>query len=133
MGLVDERGELAGTYKGISQNDIGPRTDVLDNVPKAIGMKMLIRSMAPQVIAADEIGAIEDVEAINSAVCSGIKGMFTVHGSNMQDVLLNPAIKDLLNTHIFERVVFLDSKGKRGQISKVYSLDTKNSEYLVME
>lgn len=30
---------------------------------------MLIRSMAPQVVAADEIGTIEDVEAIEEAVC----------------------------------------------------------------
>ena len=51
-------------YKGVPQKDIGTRTDILDNVPKAIGMKMLIRSMAPKVIAADEIGGIEDVEAI---------------------------------------------------------------------
>ena len=56
FGLVDERGEIAAMYKGIPQNDIGIRTDVLDNVPKAIGMRMLIRSMAPKVISADEIG-----------------------------------------------------------------------------
>lgn len=30
---------------------------------------MLIRSMAPQVVAADEIGTREDVEAIEEAVC----------------------------------------------------------------
>ena len=28
-------------YKGIPQNDVGLRTDVLDNIPKSIGMKML--------------------------------------------------------------------------------------------
>lgn len=55
VGLVDERGEVAAMYKGIVQNDIGIRTDVLDNIPKAVGMKMLIRSMSPNVISADEI------------------------------------------------------------------------------
>jgi len=58
VGLVDERGELAAVYKGVSQNDVGIRTDVLDNVPKSIGMKMLIRSMSPNVIVADEIGSL---------------------------------------------------------------------------
>lgn len=63
-GLVDERGEIAAMYKGIPQNDIGIRTDVIENISKSKGMKMLIRSMAPEVIACDEIGSKEDVEAI---------------------------------------------------------------------
>lgn len=66
-------------YRGVAQNDIGIKTDILDNIPKAIGMKMLIRSMTPDVICADEIGSLEDVEAINYAMCSGIKGVFTAH------------------------------------------------------
>lgn len=54
-GVVDERGEIAAIYRGIPQNDIGIRTDVVDHISKAKGMKMLIRSMAPEVIACDEI------------------------------------------------------------------------------
>lgn len=63
-GVVDERGEIAAMYKGAPQNDIGIRTDVIENISKAKGMKMLIRSMAPEVIACDEIGSKEDVLAI---------------------------------------------------------------------
>ena len=131
VGLVDERGEVAAMYKGVPQNDIGIRTDVLDNIPKAIGMKMLIRSMAPNVIAADEIGSMEDVEAINYAVCSGIKGIFTAHGASLEDLSLNPAIKSLINTHIFERIIFLSNKGQKGEIDKVYSLNKINSDYVL--
>ena len=43
-------------YHGIPQNDIGIRTDVVENISKAKGMKMLVRSMAPEIIACDEIG-----------------------------------------------------------------------------
>lgn len=63
-GVVDERGEIAAMYQGIPQNDVGIRTDVIENISKAKGMKMLIRSMAPEIIACDEIGSKEDVEAI---------------------------------------------------------------------
>ena len=70
VGVVDERGEIASGYKGIPQNDVGPRTDVFADMPKSIGMKMLIRSMAPQVIVADEIGNMYDAEAIQDAISS---------------------------------------------------------------
>lgn len=63
-GVVDERGEIAAMYRGVPQNDVGIRTDVIDNVSKAKGMKILIRSMAPQVVACDEIGSKEDIDAI---------------------------------------------------------------------
>ncbi len=75
-GLVDERGEIAATYRGIPQNDVGIRTDIVDNISKAEGMKMLIRSMAPEIIACDEIGSKEDVQAIEYALHSRCKRYF---------------------------------------------------------
>lgn len=133
IGLVDERSEIAATYKGAHQNDIGIRTDVLTNISKGAGLKMLIRSMAPEVIVADEIGNYEDIEAINYATCSGIKGIFTAHGGDLEEVLLNPVLRKILKSHIFEKIIFLNSKGKRGEISKIYTLDKKKLEYHSME
>ena len=129
VGLVDERGEIAAMHKGVVQNEIGKRTDILDNVPKAVGMKMLIRSMSPKVISADEIGSKEDVEAINYAVCSGVKGIFTAHGGSLEEI--NPAIKELIDRCIFERIIFLKSTG-RGEVDKVYCLNKINSEYILI-
>ncbi len=106
-GVVDERGELAANYKGILQNDLGIRTDVVENISKSKGMKMLIRSMAPEIIACDEIGSKEDVEAIGEAVCSGIKGIFTMHGSTIEDVKSNLQINYLIETKQIEKVIFL--------------------------
>ena len=133
VGLVDERGEIAAMYKGIPQNDVGIRTDVLDNIPKAIGMRMLIRSMSPKVISADEIGSEDDIEAINYAICSGVKGIFTAHGSNLEEISINPTLKTLLKLNIFEKVIFLNDKHKKTEIETVYALNKKTSEYSVME
>ena len=108
VGIADERGEIAAMYKGVPQNDVGIRTDVLDNIPKAIGMTMLIRSMSPKVIVADEIGKEEEISAINYAICSGIKGIFTAHGSNMEDIIKNPILNKLYNANTFELILFLD-------------------------
>ena len=86
VGVVDERSELAGCYKGVPQNDIGLRTDVLDGCPKAKGMIMLIRSMSPNIIATDEVGTREDIFAIEEALNAGIKIITTVHGKNLEEV-----------------------------------------------
>lgn len=131
ISLVDERGEIAAIYKGIPQNDIGIRTDVMDNVDKSIGMKLLIRSMSPEIIVADEIGKEEDIEAINYAVCSGIKGIFTAHGSNLKELKLNPSISKIINKHIFDRIIFLN-KNIKGKVETVYTLDKMNNEYVII-
>lgn len=128
VGIVDERAEIAALYKGMPQNEVGIKSDILDNVSKSIGMKMLIRSMAPQVIVADEIGSKEDVEIINYAICSGCKGIFTAHGSNFDDLYLNPVIKSLINGHVFEVIIFLSVKNK-GKIEEVYLLDKGEMQY----
>ena len=133
VGLVDERGELAAMYKGIPQNDIGLRTDVLDNIPKSIGMRMLIRSMSPKVISADEIGNENEIEAINYSICSGIKGIFTAHGASLEEISINPTLKSLLNLHVFERIIFLTDKKRKAEIKTVYNLNRKTSEYSIME
>ena len=108
VGVVDERGEIAAMYKGIPQNDIGRRTDILDNIPKDIGMKMLIRSMNPKVIVADEIGSTKDIEAIKYAICSGVKGVFTAHGNGLKDIINNPTLNELYITDGIERVLAID-------------------------
>lgn len=127
VSLIDERGEISAMYNGIPQNKIGIRTDVLENVSKPIGIKMAIRSMAPKVIVADEIGNYNDIEAINYAVCSGVKGIFTAHSLSYETMKLNKELNNLINMKIIERIIFLDSKTK-GKIKNVYLLaeDTKN-------
>ena len=130
VGLVDERGEIAALYKGSPQNDIGIKTDVIDNVSKSLGM--LIRSMSPEVIVADEIGNLEDIEAINYAVCSGCKVIFTAHGYDFEDVIYNPVLEKLINKHIFKLLIFLDSK-KRGEAKHIYRLDKKSYEKLNLD
>ena len=113
MGVVDERGEIAAMYKGIPQNDIGIKTDVIDNMPKPEAMRMLVRSMCPEVIACDEIGSMEDIKAIDYAMCSGVKGIFTAHGKNIEEINSNPELSQLLNKHVFERIILLNPD-KRG-------------------
>ena len=130
VGIVDERGEIAAMYQGEAQNDIGIRTDVLDGVPKAMGLQMLVRSMAPKVVSADEIGSKEDTKAIHYAICSGVKGIFTAHGNSLEDLALNPNMKELIQSFVFDRIIFLKETGEKGKIKNCYRFNKENEKYL---
>ena len=106
-GVVDERGEIAAMYKGAPQNDVGIRTDIIENVCKNKGIHMLIRTMAPEIIACDEIGSKEDVEAIHYALYSGVKGIFTMHGKNVEDIKNNKQIYELIENREIQKIIFL--------------------------
>lgn len=107
VGLIDERGEIAATYKGIAQNDVGIRTDIIGNIDKQSGIEILIRTMAPEVIACDEIGTIEDVKAIKKCIISGVKGIFTMHGKNLEDIKKNTEINELIERKQIEKIIFI--------------------------
>lgn len=123
VGVVDERSELGGCWQGVPQNDLGMRTDLLDCCPKAEGMLMLIRSMAPQVIAVDEIGAAEDVHAIEYAMHCGCKMLASVHGSSLEEIRKKPYLEKLVVQHRFERYVILGSEPHAGTILEVLNTE----------
>lgn len=118
VGIIDERSEIAGMYRGLSSYDIGPRTDVLDACPKAEGILMMIRSMSPDVIITDEIGKAEDIDAIESALFSGVKVITTIHG-NKYDDLIKSRLGKLIENKTFTRIIFLTNEPTTGTISEV--------------
>lgn len=119
--IIDERGEIAALNKGVPYNDVGIRTDIFDNIPKYIGIRMAIRSMSPKVIVADEIGNENDVNIINYTVCSGVACIFTAHGLNMEDLIKNKEISQIINLKLFKRIIFLDENSK-GKVKNVVNI-----------
>lgn len=120
VGVVDERSEIGGCYLGVAQNQLGMRTDVLDCCPKAEGMIMLIRSMAPQVIAVDEIGSPEDVHAIEYAMQCGCKMIASVHGLSMDEAADKPVLGRMIRERRFERYIILGNEKRPGEVREVY-------------
>lgn len=120
IGVVDERSEIGACYMGIPQNDLGIRTDVLDCCPKAKGMMMLIRTMAPEVIAVDEIGGRQDMEAIDYVRSCGCKLIATVHGSSIDEIRSKPLLSRLVREHAFERYVVLGDPREAGRLTAVF-------------
>jgi stage III sporulation protein AA len=80
---------------------------VLDACPKAQGMMMLIRTMTPQVVAVDEIGSAQEVEALAYAMNCGCRILATVHGASMDEIARKPVLKQMMREAWFERYIRL--------------------------
>lgn len=128
VGVVDERSELSGSYMGIAQNDLGIRTDVLEGCPKDVGMMLLIRSMAPQVIAVDEIGSEEDVRALISAMKCGCRILATIHAESIEEVKKKHNLRQLLEDKSFQRYILLAKLNGQCIVDKIYVDGALNME-----
>lgn len=122
VGVVDERSEIAGCYMGIPQNDIGIRTDVLDGCPKVEGMHMLLRSMAPDVIAVDEVGTLEDLRALEEVLGAGVTILCTTHGKDLEDCMKKPYLSQMIKEGWFERMVILSNRNGPCTIEEIQDL-----------
>ena len=119
VGVVDERSEIGACYQGVAQNDLGIQTDVMDACEKGQGMNMLIRSMAPDVIAVDEIGSKEDVEALFFCAYRGCSILATAHGKNKESLSKNPYMREIINKKMFQRYVILEQRNQPGYIAQI--------------
>ncbi len=125
VGVVDERGEIAPLRDGIPQMDVGPCTDVLEGCPKAKGMVLLLRSMSPDIIAVDELGRKEDIEAVEEALYAGVKLVATAHGRDFADLETRPQLRDLIRQKVFERYLFLSNRNGVGTMEEIREKDGK--------
>ena len=85
VALADERGELAALSGGVPRFDVGGCTDVLEGCPKAQAAEILLRTMAPQVLAMDELGA-EDLSILQRGAVSGVRVLATAHAASREEL-----------------------------------------------
>jgi len=119
VGVVDERSEIAACYKGVPQNRVGTRTDVLDACPKQIGMIMMLRSMSPDVIVTDEIGNKGDKDALIQVLNAGVKVISTAHGYNISELKSRKEVLSLIEEKMFERYIVLSARKGPGTVEEI--------------
>lgn len=109
VAVADEREELF-------PSQTGEALDVLSGVRKAEGMRLLLRSMAPQMLVTDEIGDEEDVWALLEAVRCGVGVLASVHADGLEDVRWRPMLRPLFDQKAFDRYILLQARGRRVRI-----------------
>ena len=122
VGVADERGEIAACQGGAPQLDVGPRADVVTGMERKPAISLLIRSMAPQVIAADELGEEADIQALSEALRCGVWVLATLHGREEGDIRRR-GLGRLMAQGAFERLIVLSGAGKPPQIREAGTWD----------
>ena len=70
-------------------------------------MMMVIRSMAPQIIAVDELGTMEDIKALFAVIRSGSGILATIHGDSISDLKGKTFLDEVMKEKVFERYIVL--------------------------
>ena len=108
VSIIDERREIAASYQGVPQRDIG-FSDVLTGFPKAEGIIRAIRTLSPRIIICDEIGNNEDAEAIKKSLNSGVGIIASIHAKSTDEMANSFRIKNILSSRAIKRAILLDS------------------------
>ncbi len=117
--IADERSEIAAMKNNIASYDVGRYTAVMDGVPKAQGIQMMLRTMSPDVIVTDETGSEDENRAISEIINSGVKILTTAHGYSEKDVLKRRHLGELVEGGIFERIIVLSGRCGAGTVEKI--------------
>ena len=125
VSVADEKNEIGCYYDKKYYFDLGQNTDVLSECKKADGMKIAVMILAPQIIAADEIGGTDENKAILEAAKCGVKVIASAHADNMSELKDRNDLKDIIYADLFERYIQLDSRVSRGHIKAIYDKNKK--------
>lgn len=105
--IIDERMELAAVWNGMSQFDVGRRTNVMSGCKKETAFVMAVRSLSPEILIADEIGFQEECRGLLYGIYSGCSVLCSTHGSDVDEVRERNGLQSLFHEGIFKRYVIL--------------------------
>lgn len=114
--VVDERGELSA-QKGLRG------CDVLLHFPKGAGIQQAVRCLAPDVVVFDELGNMEEAQAVVEGLNAGVSALSTAHGHRLEDILHRPPVYYALRHGGFEKIVLLSGRQTPGEIVTVYDVE----------
>lgn len=116
--IADERGEITGGKN--SNINLGYFYDSVCFLNKKDSLLLGIRSMNPNIVVTDELGGIEDFNAIEYAINSGICVIATIHASCLEELKNKPELKQFLEKKYFKKYVVLSKERGVGTIEGVY-------------
>ena len=119
VAVIDSRGELAALNGSVPCNDVGPMTDIINCTDRSVGVEIALRTLNPEVIAFDELGSTQEVNAVEKCFHSGADIITTVHAGNVFELEKRECAKKLLASGAVNHAVFLKAKGETPSVFKI--------------
>ncbi len=99
VAVVDTREELCMTEEG----DL---VTVLRGYPRAAGLEIALRTLSPEVLVCDEIGA-GDIVAVREILHGGAPLVVAVHGSSLTNIMHRQGMETLIKSGVFSYAITL--------------------------
>ena len=120
VAVIDNRGELSGSYLGEASCDLGKNCDILIINNKAKGIEIATRTMNPQILAFDEIATVAELEKVIESFFSGVDIITTAHIGNVNELMTRTVTKKLLQSGAISTVAVLPKN--RAKKAAVYDV-----------
>ena len=101
VAVIDERCELSSGYAS---------ADILSGYRRPEGIELTVRTLNPEVIVIDEIGA-EEAEGVKSVIRCGVPIIATAHAGSREELFSRPWLLEMINIGAFDAVVGLSLSG----------------------
>lgn len=112
VAVADCRMELAAASDGVPGLYLGKRTDILSGGEKEEAILLLLRTMNPRWIAADEITSPRDAAALERCAGCGVHLLATVHAFDRRDLRQRPVCRSLLEGKLFRYLIEMEGPGR---------------------
>ena len=96
VAVIDTRGEISGSAGGRTYHDLGANSDVLLTPDKAAGIEIAVRTLFPDVVAFDEIGAAGELRSVSESFCAGVEIVTTAHIGSKEELTRRRVTRELL-------------------------------------
>lgn len=121
VSVIDERNEISAMSNGNRGYDLGVSCDVLGGAAKAEGSLLMLRSMSPDVIITDELGADEEGRVLSRIANSGVHLISTIHAKNRADLEKRSEVAAMCP--FFSCFVTLSRRKGAGTVEEIYCAD----------
>lgn len=116
--VIDERGEIFPEQNRLTAQGIEP-VDVISGIAKDRAVQMALRTLSPQVILLDELGGMQEVEALEQGLFSGVDFVATLHASSLEEAFRRPQVQALKARDALRVMVLLRGRHFPGQVKEV--------------